>query len=158
MLVNTMRADMIDAYAVPPNNDNPWLIMDEPSDKNGNAIPVRRGKRGTGGEFAGGFGYEKFSVKHNVTSLEVVRAAITRGSIVPKPERQGINYEGHLVGQAPNGVNVDEKIVVVTRPSHYSTSMRANSPDGKSVGVITAYCTRKMRCPNEINDLGASGM
>lgn len=134
---------------------DPWFIISDQKDKVGLDMPVRRGIRGTGPNFKGGFGYEKYSEKHNVTSIRLVHAAITQGSKAQLPGRAGPNYEGHVVGQAQDGVYIDEKIVVGTDAGHYVYALKQNSPDGKPVGVVTAFCQNKVKCPNEVNDLGS---
>ncbi|WP_198319435.1 hypothetical protein [Actinopolyspora erythraea] len=130
---------------------DPWNIMDSPSDRNGHTNPIRYGWKGNGPNCDGGFGYAKYSVKHNINSVDLVAKTVRRGTPHYHSHPRGPRFIGHIVGEAPNGVYIDEKIIVGSNRDTYSYCMQSNSPDGLRVGVITAYCEGKKLCPSEVN-------
>jgi len=56
-------------------------------------------------------------------------------------------YTGHLVG-GPSG---DVTLIVIGDQNRVTA--RGLTPDGRAVGVITAYCLGAPRCPDDVNRL-----
>lgn len=138
-----------------PQQATPWTIMSDQNDREGVDMPARQGVRGTGTNYRGGFGYAKYSGKHNFRSIPLVRDTIRFGTKIQRPQYLGPDYDGHVVGTAPNGVYVDQAVQLGANAQRYSYALQQNSPDGKIVGVITAFCRGRTMCPEEVNMYGA---
>lgn len=106
------------------------------TDEEGVEVPVRNGDATVG--------HAKACWKHNFCSLRAISLAISgRGNKHP-PEGPRVVYTAHAVG---DGMDIVLRVAVDT-----STFTGRGTPlDGRTTGVITAYCEGMVRCPDALN-------
>ncbi|MBG0850436.1 hypothetical protein I2W78_00810 [Streptomyces spinoverrucosus] len=153
--VQARTADVVNNAAGPRTvSMNPWFTLATPKDREGLPWPVRDGIRGEGTNFKKGFGYLKYSEKHNFRSVSIIQVAIERGDKIPPGNFGGPTFSGFVVGYSRSGQYVNENTVIGTNAQPFSHSLQQNSPDGLPVGVITAWCKGKTLCPSAMNEFG----
>ncbi len=117
-----------------------WTPMAIATDEFGHRVPIRLGSKD--------LGFTKACDKHNLCNLKYIQATIATPGNGSDEGGGRFKYRAYLVG---GNVGVVELVVIGDQNLRTQVGM---SPDGLPVGVITANCTGRARCPDEVN-LGA---
>lgn len=120
-----------------------YTLMFQHRDLNGRDLITRQGINTTTG-----FGYEHYAFEHNLTTERPIKTAY-ENNYPDVEDGTRLEYTAHLFDSATGEIFATVRVVNVqsatSRDSVYST------PDGRSLGTITAYCDRLDVCPNEVN-------
>lgn len=120
----------------------PWsAVLYSYSDLKGNKVFVRYGNSA--------LGYQHFAGKHNLRNRVVFsHLMVTRPSAA-----SGARLEYNLYVADPSNGDITERIFIVSQQSTRTDDNKWRTPDGGYVGVITAYCKGKTKCPEFVNKL-----
>jgi hypothetical protein len=138
--------------AVRPNDppSNWYDIYGAYTDERGRDVPVRQGYSDAEAEGvdAGAFGYNHTCWDHNMCNFVVFDKAITQetGTSVGNNKYQ---YEVYLVD---NNLDIDADVLIVATQSRTDYEGEI-TPDGRPIGVITAYCQGYTTCPEFVNEV-----
>ncbi|MBQ0894919.1 hypothetical protein KBX37_17745 [Micromonospora sp. U56] len=117
-----------------------WIILKEYRDRSNRTVPVRLGN--------GALGYNHYAVRHNLRSFAPLEAAFK----TTKPDKINGNRIEYIAYVVNTGNGAIHKIVrVITQNARHSSDYAYETPDGKPVGVITAYCQGENKCPDWVN-------
>ncbi|MEH0823371.1 MULTISPECIES: hypothetical protein [unclassified Micromonospora] len=117
-----------------------WIILKEYRDRSKRTVPVRLGN--------GALGYNHYAVRHNLRSFAPLEAAFK----TTKPDKINGNRIEYIAYVVNTGSGAIHKIVrVITQNASHSSDYAYVTPDGKPVGVITAYCQGENKCPDWVN-------
>jgi hypothetical protein len=134
------------AAAVHPNDPViHWYTVDFSSqDWQGRDIPTRHGKSDAQNAGSSGFGYTHACTDHDLCSFDIID-----GTYQEVPEsHSGTRYQYGGVLTDSNG-NV--KMRFVSSQDQSETTAWGNTPDGRPMGTITAYCKGYTLCPSWVN-------
>ncbi len=134
----TAATDAVSVTAAEP--DITWNVVRTYRDKTGASVPLRSG--------TSKWGYGKISVKHNIQSLNLIGAAISKGDKNTSRGKDNPNWVG--VTYYTNKPEIAETIVV----GAYMGRVGVPTPVVGVQGVLTAYCDGKTKCPSWVNGLG----
>ncbi|RJO69294.1 hypothetical protein D5S18_32150 [Nocardia panacis] len=118
-------------------------ILWEQSDINGISIPIRQGDAR--------IGYNHFAQRHNLSSGGAVRQAIK----VAKPITTGARVEYVTLFTHAND-HEQVYLRVIAQAATTTDDREYSSPDGKYIGVVTAYCDSMNKCPYWLSNLQLS--
>lgn len=145
--VRTVMAGLLTAFACaavglaqPASAADYWSAMAVATDEFGHQVPIRFGSKD--------LGFTKACDKHNLCNLTYMQATIAAPGNGSDEGGGRFKYRAYLVG---GNVGVVELVVIGDQNRRTQVG---NSPDALPVGVITAYCTGMLRCPDDVN-LGA---
>ncbi|KWW97886.1 hypothetical protein TH66_21005 [Carbonactinospora thermoautotrophica] len=112
-----------------------WHIRHATRDWNNRDIPTRQGNSN--------FGYQKTCGKHNMCSPRAIEAPYHGYP----DETQGTRnvYYGYVL------VNGRPRIKLKSVADTSQRTALGNTPDGRPVGTLTAYCMGMERCPDWVN-------
>lgn len=130
--VYTASTHVVGKAVVRPNDPpTPWYeIYASYRDESNRDIPVRQGYSDADEVDAGAFGFYHSCFDHNICSY-----AITRESGTAKGNNK-FQYELYLVD---SNLNIDVDIILV-QTQNKTDYEGENTPDGRPIGLITAYC------------------
>lgn len=119
-------------------------ILAEATDTDKVNIPIRVGNAD--------LGFEHYAQNHNLTRYYVIQHAIRSA----KPKTSGARVE-YLVEykHAKSKGNVDDRVTlhIIAQAATRTDDGKYKTPDNKNIGVITAYCEGRDRCPDWLRDL-----
>ena len=137
LVMGSGAAAALPSGPIPPDEEYFGLIV-LPVDEEGVVVPVRNGDAT--------LGFAKACTKHNLCSLRVIIAAIEGRGDKEILGAFRARYTAHIVGE---GTDITVRVLVHTGRD----TARGDTPDGRPVGVITAYCDGMERCPDVVNTL-----
>lgn len=114
-----------------------WTPMAVATDEFGHQVPIRLGSKD--------LGFTKACDVHNFCNLKYIQATIAAPGNGSDEGGGRFKYRAYLVG---GNVGVVELVVIGDQNRRTRVG---DSPDVLPVGVITAYCTGMVRCPDEVN-------
>jgi hypothetical protein len=131
-VVATAAASKVPSVSADPPGGKPaqwWIILKEYRDRGGRIVPLRLGN--------GLLGYDHYAVKHNLRSFAPLEAAFKTS----KPDKINGNRVEYIAYVVNTGNGAIHKVVrVITQNASHTADWAYVTPDGKPVGVITAYC------------------
>ncbi|MFI7596716.1 hypothetical protein [Actinoplanes sp. NPDC049681] len=111
------------------------------SDQERNKVFVRYGNSA--------IGYHHFASKHNLRNRVVFEHLMAT-----KPKREvGARLEYEILAADPNDGDIFERILIVSQQATRTDDNMWQTPDGGYIGVITACCKGKTKCPEFVNRL-----
>lgn len=113
--------------------DQTWWVVRTYKDKTGTSVPLRSG--------TSKWGYGKISVKHNIQSLNLIGAAISKGDKNTSRGKENPTWVG--VTYYTNKPEVSETIIV----GAYMGRVGMPTPITGVQGVLTAYCEARQSAP-----------
>ncbi|MEV8509484.1 hypothetical protein AB0368_32285 [Actinoplanes sp. NPDC051475] len=118
-----------------------WAVLYSYSDLKRNKVFVRYGNSE--------LGYHHFASKHNLRNRVVFEHLMAT-----KPtDASGARLEYMIYVADPSNGNISERIFIASQQATRTEDGRWKTPDGGYVGVITAYCKGKTKCPEFVNRL-----
>lgn len=121
----------------PPIPDEEYFgLILLPRDEQGVEVPIRNGDAT--------LGFAKACAKHNFCSVSAMELAIRGSGNKQPPEGPRVVYRAHAVG---DGYDFVLRLVADTS----TFSVRGAPPDGRPIGMVTAYCEGMLRCPDALN-------
>lgn len=125
-----------------------FRIIGAAVDGDGVDIPIRYGQ-----DTKPKFGISHSREKHGVMNVDAVRKAVELGS---KDTNRGQQNPTYTI-QAHNTTNPNQtETFIVGTYTGKSLKPIGNTPDNRPVGMITAYCKGKVKCPSWVNRPGKS--
>ncbi|MGA5301773.1 hypothetical protein ACPCHT_17725 [Nucisporomicrobium flavum] len=118
-----------------------WSVLYSYSDLKRNKVFIRYGNSA--------LGYHHFASKHNLRNRVVFEHLMAT-----KPtDAAGARLEYTIYVADPSNGNIAEKIFIVSQQATRTDDNKWKTPDGGYIGVITAYCKGKTKCPEFVNKL-----
>lgn len=114
-----------------------WTVLALTRDEKGQEVPIRFGDAS--------LGYTKACQRHNFCNVTCMQATIEGAGDTSDETGGRFKYTGHLVG----GEAGDVTLIVIADLN--GVTQRGPTPDGRAVGMITAYCLGALRCPDAVN-------
>ena len=114
-----------------------WTVLVLARDEKGQEVPIRYGDAT--------LGYTKACQLHNFCNVAYMQATIAGAGDTSDETGGRFKYTGHLVGGAAGDIT----LIVVADLN--GVTQRGPTPDGRAVGMITAYCLGPPRCPDAVN-------
>ena len=119
---------------------SPYSILWDYSDEDGTETPIRRGNSE--------WGYTHYSGKHNLYTPGPIAAALRDEPYSQSGAR--LQYRAYLTDLSTGKILVTVRVVV--QAATRTADGRFTMPDGKFVGVITAFCEGSNVCPELVNN------
>ncbi|MFI1868650.1 hypothetical protein [Streptomyces jumonjinensis] len=135
-----VAAALLAAPATPAGAEPlPWdkTVKCKQEDWAGRTIPTRVGNRV--------LGWKHFSRKHNIKKCQVVNGPLN--GLPDKVDGARLVYEG----VARNGTK-KVTLITIVQYARRTKDRDYDAGKGKKIGVITAYCRGRDRCPDWVND------
>ena len=95
---------------------------------------------------AGAFGFYHSCFDHNICSYVIFNKAFTQEAGTAKGNNK-FQYELYLVD---SNLNIDVDIILV-QTQNKTDYEGENTPDGRPIGLITAYCVGYTDCPEAVD-------
>lgn len=119
-----------------------WTIIWDYKDLRGTTTPVRLGDNK--------LGYSHYAQRHNLTSSKPIKAAFQ----THKPDKASgarLEYISWATDMSNGSVRLQVRVIV--QAATRTDDGKYRTPDGKNVGVITAYCQGYNKCPAWVNKI-----
>jgi hypothetical protein len=144
MITDETSAKPVAPLDPPGGGDASWWVIEyDFHDLAGRNLPVRLGN--------GSLGYVHYAHAHNLYSFEPIHASLQTHT---PDKHSGAHLEYlALLTQLPSGA-IYARVRNVAQNSTLTADRAYQTPDGKPVGTITAYCdgTANNACPNAVDD------
>ncbi|MDH6462282.1 hypothetical protein M2302_002460 [Micromonospora sp. A200] len=119
-----------------------WTIIWDYKDLRGTTTPIRLGDSK--------LGYSHYAQRHNLTSSKPIKAAFQ----THKPDKASgarLEYISWATDMSNGSVRLQVRVIV--QAATRTDDGKYRTPDGKNVGVITAYCQGYNKCPAWVNKI-----